>query len=100
MKEIILCADGDSVVYSVPDDVADNLEPYCIEFCDNWLWNSPDAEKYRKGKGVCYTEADFIEYLNQYIFPDEKSELIINLGWIQSEDELPEKYKNVPRFFF
>ena len=31
MKEIILSADGDSVVYLVPDVVADNLEKYCIE---------------------------------------------------------------------
>ena len=79
MKEVILCADGDSVVFSVPDIVADNLEAYCIEFCDDWIWNSPDAEKYRNGEYVCYTEKDFIEYLNQYVFPNEKSEMITSL---------------------
>ena len=44
MKEVILSADGDSIVYLVPDAVADNLEDYCLEFCSNWLRNSPDAE--------------------------------------------------------
>lgn len=37
MKEIILSADGDSIVYLVPDAVADNLEKYCLEFCEVWL---------------------------------------------------------------
>ena len=37
MKEIIISADGDSVVYSVPDDVANHLRKYCIEFCDKWM---------------------------------------------------------------
>ncbi len=39
MKEVILSADGDSIVYLVPDAVADNLEDYCLEFCSNWLRN-------------------------------------------------------------
>ena len=34
MKEVILSADGDSIVYSVPDEVANDLRKYCIEFCD------------------------------------------------------------------
>ncbi len=44
IKEVILSADGDSIVYLVPDDVADNLEEYCLEFCSNWLRYSPDPE--------------------------------------------------------
>ena len=28
MREVILCADGDSVVYAVPDEVANNLRKY------------------------------------------------------------------------
>lgn len=32
MKEVILSADGDSIVYLVPDEVADNLIEYCMEF--------------------------------------------------------------------
>ena len=55
MKEEILSADGDRVVYLVPDAVADNLDEYCLELCSDWLRNSPDAEGYRIGAGVCYT---------------------------------------------
>ena len=29
MKEVILSADGDSIVYSVPDEVANDLRNYC-----------------------------------------------------------------------
>ena len=52
MKKVILSADGDSIIYLVPDIVADNLEKYCIEFCDDWLWHSPQAAKYRMGAGL------------------------------------------------
>ena len=62
-----LSADGEISVFSVPDEVADHLEKYCLEFCCHWLYESPDAEKYRVKMGnmigVCYTEKDFIEYL-------------------------------------
>ena len=80
MKEIILSADVDSIVYFVPDAVADNLEKYCLEFCEVWLWTSPEAKRYRTQEGVCYGEADFIDYLNEYIFPMQKSVFVKNLG--------------------
>lgn len=99
MKEIILSADGDSKVYLVPDAVADNLEEYCIRFCDEWLWSSPEAKQYRKNGGVCYNEEDFIDYLNKYIFPNQKSVLIKNLGSI-NEGNNPAKYRLCPRFNF
>lgn len=100
MKEIILSADGDSFLYLVPDIVADNLCEYCLEFCDNWIWSSPDAEKFRKGLGVCYKESDFVDYLNKYIFPEQKSKLIKNLGWTNLGKNIPPKYKNLPYFNF
>lgn len=100
MKEVILSADGDNILYLAPDDVAENLEEYCLKFCSDWLWNSPDAEKYRVGNGICYTEADFIEYLNTYIFPDYKSKMIKNLGWTDLGETLPEEYKDHPYFNF
>ncbi len=100
MKEIILSADGDSVVYLVPDAVADNLNEYCNEFCCNWLWKSPDAKRFRKGRGVCYNEADFIDYLNKYIFPAQKSVLVKNLGWTNLGKKLPPEYKLLPYFNF
>ena len=100
MKEVILSADGNSVVYLVPDTVAENLEAYSLEFCSNWLRNSPDTERYRDGIGVCYTEADFIEYLNTYVFPDCKSRMIKNLRWTDLEENLPVEYKEYPYFNF
>ena len=100
MKKVILSADGDSILYLVPDAVADNLEEYCLEFCSDWVWNSPDAERYRVGKAVCYTEADFIEYLNIYVFPDRESKMIKNLGWTDLGKNLPEEYRNIPYYNF
>ncbi len=100
MKNVVLSADGDRKVYSVPDVVADHLEEYCNEFCCVWLRTSPDAEKYRKKQGLCYNEDDFIKYLNTYKFPEEPSVLVENLGWIDYDCLLPEKYRNYPDFNF
>ena len=95
MKEIILSADGARVLYLVPDAVADRLQEYCIEFCDHWLWNSPDAKHLRTKQGACFTEADFIEYLNKHLFPEEKAVLVKTLG-----EKVPPEYKDLPRFNF
>lgn len=104
MKPVILSADGDSFVYSVPDAVAEHLEEYCIQFCTGWLWDSPQVEKYRRDfggyQGVSYNEADFIEYLNRYRFPQEPSALLKNLGWTSLGEDLPEEYKDLPYYNF
>lgn len=101
MKEVILSADGDSVVYLVPDVVAENLAKYCIRFCDRWLKTSPKAKKYRVGDGVCYDEGDFIEYLNLHVFPKgEQSVLVKNLGRTDLGRNLPEEYRDHPYFNF
>ena len=100
MKNVIISADGDRKVYSVPDIVADNLSKYCTEFCTKWIISSPQAKKYRVHGGVCYTEEDFIEYLNTYLFPDEKSTLVKNLGWVDFRSPLPPPYCDYPRFNF
>ena len=47
MKEVIISADGNSIVYLVPDAVASDLRKYCIYFCDKWTKTSPDAKKYK-----------------------------------------------------
>lgn len=73
MKHIIISADGDSMVYLVPDEVADQLDKYCLSFCDTWLHTSPDAEPYRTGSIVSYDEKDFIKYLNTWVFPKQPS---------------------------
>lgn len=44
MKNIVISADGDRKVYSVPDVVANDLQKYCNEFCNEWIWNSPYAK--------------------------------------------------------
>ena len=100
MREVILSADGDSVVYLVPDAVAEDLRKYCIEFCDKWLKTSPQAKRYRTERGYCYSEADFIDYLNEYVFPQEKSVFVKNLGWTDLGKKLPPEYQGCPWFNF
>ena len=100
MKNIVLSADGDSVVYAVPDTVADHLEEYCLEFCGEWLWHSPDSEKYRTDQGVSYTEKDFVDYLNTYVFPEEPSVPVQNLGWTGLGADMPAEYAALPYFNF
>lgn len=100
MKEVILSADGDSIVYSVPDVVANDLRKYCIDFCDKWLKTSPYAKRYRINGVYCFNEADFIEYLNEYIFPDQKSIFVKNLGWTDLRENLPPEYRLHPYFNF
>lgn len=80
MKEIIISADGDCIVYLVPDAVANDLDKYCMDFCGKWMRTSPDAKKYKINGVYCYNEADFIDYLNEYVFPDRKSVFVKNLG--------------------
>ena len=100
MKHVILSADGDCVVYLVPDAVADSLEKYCLEFARDWLHHSPRAERFRIEGGVCYSEEDFIAYLNQYVFPEERSVPVKNLGRMDRGEDLPEEYRGCPCFHF
>ena len=100
MKEIIISADGDSFVYLVPNEVADNLDEYCITFCDKWMKTSRQAKRYKIKGGYCFNEADFIDYLNKYVFPNQKSVLVKNLGWTDLGNNLPVKYQGYPYFNF
>lgn len=100
LKQIILSADGDSIIYLVPDEVADNLRTYCIEFADVWLKTGKNARQYRTSRGVCYNEADFIDYLNKYLFPNQKSIFVKNLGWTNLGKHLPLEYRDCPYFNF
>ena len=101
MRNVLLSADGEISVFSVPDDVAGHLEEYCMEFCAHWLHESPDAEKYRVKMSdvVCYNEMDFIDYLNQYVC-DEPSTLVETLRGVWREEDLPPKYADLPYFNF
>lgn len=98
MKNIVISADGDRKVYSVPNAVADNLAKYCSDFI-GWMKHSPDAKIYRIGGALCYDEEDFIKYLN-VLFPKEKSIFIQNLGWVDFGSKLPQPYENCPAFNF
>lgn len=100
MKYIIISADGDSMVYFVPDEAADHLERYCLSFCDTWLHTNPDAEPYRMGSVVSYDEKDFIKYLNTWVFPEQPSVFIENIGQVESNADIPEKYRECPVFHF
>ena len=101
MKNVILSADGDFKVFSVPDEVADDLQKQCLYFCTTWLRTSRHAKKYQvPGRGVCYNEEDFIEYLNKWKYPDQPSTLVENLGWIAHERDIPLQYRNCPQFNF
>ena len=99
MRYILLSADSPVKVYQVPNIVAENLNKYCVEF-ETWLRTSPDAEKYRTVYGTSFTETDFIEYLNTYIFPSEPSFFIEDLGWITKKKHLPEGYRKCPSYNF
>ena len=103
MKQVLLSADGAISVYRVPDAVADDLEKYCLEFSCHWLHKSPDAARYRVKRGsavvVCYTEKDFIEYLNRYICA-EPSVLVTTFPNVYSKEELPKEYSSLPYFNF
>lgn len=99
MKQVLLSADGLLSVYSVPDIVADNLVGYCNEF-DEWLRTNPHAKEYRTDIGVCYTEQDFIKYLNTWIFPDSPSQLIEVLDGVWVDSDVPDEYKKCEWFNF
>lgn len=103
MKRILLSADDDIKLYAVPDEVADDLDSYCHEFCCVWLRESPDAAKYRtmvgNSVGYMYSDSDFIEYLNKYVC-EEKSELLQVFTGKYDLDEIPEEYRQLPYFWF
>ena len=105
MKPVILSADGPRAVYMVPDEVADKLYAYCLEFCNEWLPKSPDAAKYRVkfpdgDIGLRYCEAGFIEYLNTWIFPDRPSWPVEGYDCVRNVRELPPEYRGAPSFNF
>ncbi len=99
MKNIVISADGDRMVYSVPDEVGKNLRKYCMEFLD-WLYTNPKADKYRMGGAYCYNEQAFVEYLNKIVYKKEVCIFVENLGWIDFNLPLPDKYKDCQFFNF
>jgi len=102
MKEVLLSHDSKVLLYSVPDEVADHLEEYCLDFAANWIWKNPNGAKLLKNiRGMTvavYGAPDFIDYLNERLFPEQPSRLIRELDYYNYE--LPEEYQAYPQFNF
>lgn len=101
MKEVILSADGDLRLYLVPADVADNLDRVCKDFASNYVWHGPNAKFLRlcgKQYVAFYTVEDFIDYLNEVLYPQFCSREVERLG--SFDEGIPEQYRNIPRYNF
>ena len=85
MKPVLLSADAEIFAYVVPDEVAEHLHDYCEEFLD---WNTKES----------FTEVDFVNYLNERVFPWEKS-WMVEVAGVHKKD-VPKKYKDCPWFNF
>ena len=103
MKKILLSHDDKMKMYLVPDEVAENLKKYCMDFGFDWILNDPNAQKLRvitpSGEiGYMFGAQDFIDYLNDHVFPDRKSTMIAQMDFY--DYEIPEEYKEYPNFNF
>ena len=101
MKEVILSADGDLSLYSVPAEVADNLATVANEFALNYVWRGEKSgrflELYEDRYVAVYDEEDFIEYLNTVLYPQKLSHKIKT---IYDFDCVAEEYAKIPRYNF
>lgn len=93
MKEVLLSQKGPVGVYLVPDEVANNLKQYCINFVRNYLGMTSYQENQR------FNVTDFIRYLN-IMFPNEKTEFVKDLGHIWIKPELPVEYQKYEWYDF
>lgn len=102
MAEVILSADDKAKVYSVPAEVAHNLQKYCLEFATDWVWHGSESAKYLKKHNnqyvAVFNASDFIDYLNDWVFQSQSSTLLKELDYF--DYELPEEYQKYPRFNF
>lgn len=103
MAEVILSHDSEAMLYSVPAEVAANLDKYCWDFAANWVWHGPENGKYLRSfgdsqLGAVFGAPDFIDYLNRWAFPEYESKLIKGLGCY--DYEIPPEYQNYPQYNF
>lgn len=102
MEEVLLSADDKVKLYSVPAEVAHDLTKYCLEFANDWVWHGSESAKYLKKHKDQYVAhfnaADFIDYLNRWVFPDRPATLVKELDCY--DYELPEEYRGYPKFNF
>lgn len=99
MKKVILGDEYNASIYFVPDEIADNLEKYCCDFCDKWIYLGPEAQKFKASDGVCYSYKDFISYLNNYVCEREKAFEVEKIGNYNIKKS-PKEYTYYPCFFF
>jgi hypothetical protein len=116
MKKVLLGETYSCNVYSVPNEVADNLRKYCMEYCDWLRGTSRKAESIKRKSGRYPGDDGFIEYLNKIRFPQYESKLVEELDGVCSpikledmpegsfRDEfmantnLPDRYRNNPAY--
>ena len=103
MAEVILSHDSEAILYSVPAEVAANLDQYCLDFSNSWVWHGPENGKFLQklpnGQyGAMFGASDFIDYLNRWAFPECKSRQIKALGCYGYE--IPDAYQHYPRYNF
>lgn len=103
MAEVILSHDSEATLYSVPAEVAANLDQYCWDFAASWVWNGPENWKFlrktRSGQyGAAFGAPDFIDYLNRWAFPEYESKRIKGLGCC--DYEIPPEYQHCPQYNF
>ena len=102
-KEIILSHDGEALLCRVPAEVADNLDRFCLEFADAWVWHGPENGRFLQPMDDClvgavFGAADFIDYLNRWAFPGEDAAILRGLGCFF--DQIPAEYGDLPRYNF
>ena len=103
MKDVILSHDGEAILCRVPAEVAGNLDSFCLDFANSWVWHGPENGRFLRPisedqMGAVFGTAEFIDYLNRWIFTEEKSRIVGELGCFP--EELPEAYAHLPRYNF
>ena len=103
MEDVLLSHDSGMMLCRVPSEVAHNLDSFCLDFASSWVWHGPENGRFLRpfGEemvGAVFGTADFIDYLNRWIFPEERSRIIRELGCFA--DEPPAEYVDLPRYNF
>ena len=69
----------------------------CWYFRSIWIYDGPESKRLVQNGVARYNDKDFIDYLNNWEMPEYNSVLVEDLGSIEN---LPEQYKDCPRYSF
>ena len=86
MTNVLLSADGDISVYSVPDAASRDLEKLCLAFA-------------RETGGV-FDETDFIRWQNTERYPSVQSVFLENISSCWSPEDRPPRYRDCKWYNF